>query len=367
MRISDSRDLEAVRDGFGRWLRARFPEASEVSVDSIDRPDAGLSAETLFVEADLVGADGADGRLSLVVRLPPTGDALFPTYDFVGQGAVQQILADTGIPTAAPLAVEEDGSWVGSPFLVMSRVPGRTLRNDAPFLREGWLAESAPDDQARLHAGLLDVLARLHRLAWDEIDWDEPALGFLCAGATAQSPKTPPPPAPVLGAAVDRWGEYLAWAGEGSAPAALEDALSWCRQHLPADEPPASVLWGDVQFGNMVVGDDMGVAAILDFELASFGPAEMDVAWFLVLHSMTVASCGGDLPGFPDRAGTVTRYESLLGRGLDDLRWYEMFAALRAGAIMVRAARLLAALGIDDTWLTNGNPVMDLIVALMDA
>jgi aminoglycoside phosphotransferase (APT) family kinase protein len=147
-------------------------------------------------------------------------------------------------------------------------------------------------------------------------------------------------------------------------PAALDGAVAWCRANLPASEPQPSVLWGDVQFGNMVIADDMTIAAVLDFELASIGPAELDVSWFLVLHSMTVASCGGDVPGFPDRADTLARYERLLGRSLHDLRWYEVFAALRSGAIMVRAARLLARMGIDDTWLTDGNPTIELIAEL---
>jgi len=125
------------------------------------------------------------------------------------------------------------------------------------------------------------------------------------------------------------------------------------------------VLWGDVQLGNMVIGEDLRIAAILDFELASLGPAELDLAWFLVLHSMTVASCGGDLPGFPDRDATIAAYEARLGRAVDDLHFYEVVAAFRSGAIMLRAARLLARLGIADTWLTDGNPVFDMIDALL--
>ena len=81
---------------------------------------------------------------------------------------------------------------------------------------------------------------------------------------------------------------------------------------------------------------------------------------------MTVASCGGDLPGFPDRGADHRRATSgASGRAVDDLRWYEVFAALRSGAIMVRAARLLARLGIDDTWLTDGNPVLEMIAELI--
>ena len=47
-----------------------------------------------------------------------------------------------------------------------------------------------------------------------------------------------------------------------------------------------------------------------------------------------------------------------------DLRWYEAFAALRSGAILVRAARLLARLGIDDSWLTQHNPTVAILERL---
>ncbi len=104
----------------------------------------------------------------------------------------------------------------------------------------------------------------------------------------------------------------------------------------------------------------MGVSAVLDFEMATIGPAEVDLAWFVVLHDMAVDRCGGDLPGFPGRDATIAAYESRLGRPVADLRWYEAFAALRSGAILVRAARLLSRLGIDDSWLTHENPTIDL-------
>jgi aminoglycoside phosphotransferase (APT) family kinase protein len=120
-----------------------------------------------------------------------------------------------------------------------------------------------------------------------------------------------------------------------------------------------------VQLGNVLVDDDMNVAAVLDFEMASLGPAEIDVAWFLVLHDMAVARCGGDLPGFPARDATISVYEERLGRRLSDMRWYEAFACLRSGAILVRAARLLARLGVDDSWLTKQNPTVDLLAALI--
>jgi aminoglycoside phosphotransferase (APT) family kinase protein len=237
----------------------------------------------------------------------------------------------------------------------MPRVAGRVVRTDRPYLRSGWLAEATPEEQSRLHTGLIGVLADLHRLDWRALGCER-ILGDR--GATGDGGGR-------LEGELERWVDYLSWAGEGTTPTVFEAAAAWCRAHRPEPEPPASLLWGDAQLGNVLVGEDMEIAAVLDFELASLGPAEVDLAWLVVLHRMTVARCGGDVPGFPNESATVAAYERRLGREVDDLRWYEVFAALRSGAIMVRAARLLARLGVDDSWLTRGNPTVDLLGELL--
>lgn len=355
MGISAARDLEATRHGFTRWLSARRPDVSTPDV-SIGQPATGLSSETLLLEVDWSDGDrpgDETGHEFLVARLPPDGEGLFPDYDLAAQGRVQNLVAEAGLPAVVPLAVELDDTWVGAPFLLMPRVDGRVVRADKPFLRSGWLAESAPDDQARLHAGFLDLLGAIHR-----IDITDGRCDFLPGAALRATGTT-------LAGEIERWAAYLTWAAEGDIPAVFADALAWCRRRLPQPEPPASLLWGDVQLGNVLVADDMTIAAVLDFEMASIGPAELDLAWFLVLHRMTIERCGGDLPGFPDHAATVDAYESRLGRPVADLRWFEVFAALRSGAIMVRAARLLARLGVDDSWLTRGNPTVTLLAELV--
>jgi aminoglycoside phosphotransferase (APT) family kinase protein len=353
MGISEPRDLDALRAGLTRWLR-RWRPGERLSVTSIDRPVTGLSSETVF--ADVAPArDGGDRARRLVVRLPPHGEGLFPSYDVSAQGHLQAVLAQAGIPTVAPLAIEDDPSWVGAPFVLMPKVAGRVVRADVPYLRAGWLAEAPSDAQARLHTGVIDVLAAIHRL-----DWRAVGANRILGERIGDRPNMP-----WLAAQLDHWADYLRWAGEGTAPAIFDEGLAWCRAHLPAPEPPPSVLWGDVQLGNLLVSDDMDVAAVLDFEMASIGPAEVDVGWFLVLHDMAVARCGGDLPGFPGRVGTLDAYQSRLGRTLDDLRWYEAFAALRSGAILVRAARLLARLGVDDSWLTSHNPTVGVLEDLI--
>ena len=147
-------------------------------------------------------------------------------------------------------------------------------------------------------------------------------------------------------------------AGGSEVPAVIAHGLEWCRAERPVPEPPPSLLWGDVRIGNVVFDDGLRPAAVLDWEMATVGPAEVDLGWFLALHRLTVESAGADLPGFPDRDATVAAYQDRLGRPVADLGWFETFALVRSGAIMVRVARLLRNAGIGDSWLRD-NPVVD--------
>jgi aminoglycoside phosphotransferase (APT) family kinase protein len=363
MGISEPRDLDALRAGLTRWAQRWRPDAGDVTVAPLEQPATGLSSETIFAEVDWTprSRDGTPSEhASWVLRLPPNGDGLFPSYDLTMQGRLQHVLARAGVPAVEPVAVEEDEEFLGAPFLVMARVPGKVVRADKPYLRTGWLAEASPEGQARLHTEVVDVLTQIHRLDWEALGIRE--ILATRTGVGAEGAGSAPG---WLAAEVEHWARYLAWAGDGAAPAVFGEGVDWCRAHLPSPEPPASLLWGDVQLGNFLVADDMGLAAVLDFEMATIGPAEVDLAWFVVLHDMSVVRCGGDLPGFPGRAATIAAYEARLGRPLDDLRWYEAFAALRSGAILVRAARLLARLGVDDSWLTHENPTIDLLAGLI--
>jgi aminoglycoside phosphotransferase (APT) family kinase protein len=100
--------------------------------------------------------------------------------------------------------------------------------------------------------------------------------------------------------------------------------------------------WGDSRIGN-VLYRDFEPAAILDWEMASLGPAELDVAWLITLHAFfeDVAKTY-ELPGLPDflrRDDVVAQYESLTGHTPRDLDFYCVYASTRHAIIMSRIGR----------------------------
>ena len=120
---------------------------------------------------------------------------------------------------------------------------------------------------------------------------------------------------------------------------ALDQALDWCARHVPAERPPV-LLWGDVRMGNLVFDHERRVTAVLDWDLASLGPREMDLGWHVGLEFMMETLFGGRLPGFPGTAETIERYERRTGYEVRDLAWHEVFALARALAINDRHQRI---------------------------
>jgi aminoglycoside phosphotransferase (APT) family kinase protein len=318
------RDDAALAAGLGRWFAARDARRRDVWVDSLTRPSAGWSNETLV--AILTWSQQGETRSTrVVVRLPPPVPS-FPHDELKAQAAVLRTLRKAGIPAPEPLAYEPDPSWLGAPFLLMAHAPGRAA-GEVPAL-DPFVTGAGPEGQGRIQEGFLDVLVGVHTL-----DWRAAGLGGVLRAGT-------------LAAETRWWVDYVVWAADGSPVPLLRDLADWCVSTRPAVEPPASLCWGDARLGNVMFDEFGRVTAALDWELASIGPAEMDVAWYLALDELTTTFVGHVVPGFRTRGAVVDWYEGRAGRRLRDLVWHELFALVRSAAINDRQARLAAAAGV---------------------
>ena len=237
-----------------------------------------------------------------VVRRPRADGGIFPVYDLELQTRV--INALDKVPTPRP-ATFADGA------MTMPFVSGAIPNDFTPL--DPWL-QSLPDDAARRRVweSTIDVVGAIHH---------EPLVEGLRVGLAAE---------------LDYWDEYVGWMGD--APAALRDAFAWCRSHAPlSNEPNAVLLWGDVRFGNIVYDEQtLAPKAVLDWDMVSAGPREMDIAWLTALDEVGRAITGLSVPGFGSRQETLRRF----GRTLSDFDWYEIFAMVRASAISTRIALL---------------------------
>lgn len=348
MPIATPRDPTVVRDAFAAWLEHHT--GARVVISACAAPSGnGLSSETFLVDATVAGTP-----TRLVLRLPPHGAGLFPRYDLAMQARVLEVLRDTtSVPVPLVFAHEDDDGALGAPFLVMHHADGRIPTDQPSFLATGWTHELEPADQRTMQQSFLATVAHIHRVDWAAIGLDDLAR-----------PGTGSP----LARDLAWWATYLDWAADGADATTTRHALAWSTDHLPATEPAPSLLWGDVRMPNVVFDDALLPAAVLDWEMAGIGPAEVDVGWWLAIHRLLVRVSGGDLPGFLGRDDALAWYEAHLGRPLDreHLHWYEVYGALRSAAIMVRMGRLLHDLGIlPDRSLQERNPCTDVLEELL--
>ncbi len=337
------RDDRALRDGFARWCAHRWPDLTFDAVD-LDRPTVGWSNETVFIA--LRSPTGRGERF--VVRLPPPLPT-YPSYDLAAQAAVLDALAAGPVPVPRVLALEDDGGWLGAPFLVMSHEPGRPA-GEAPAL-DPWIMDAPLERQTRIHDGFVTTLAAIHGF-----DWRASSLDAVLRGGDD-----------ALRDEIGWWAHYVDWASDGTPTAALVETLAWCASTVPDAEPAASLCWGDARLGNVLFTDDGRITSVLDWELASLGPAELDLAWYLALDALTTRFTGGPVPGFLPRAELIARYERRLGRPVVDLEWHEIFALARSVAVNERQARLAAISGIPYPGVAGDrNPVLRHLVRRVD-
>lgn len=64
-------------------------------------------------------------------------------------------------------------------------------------------------------------------------------------------------------------------------------------------------------------------------------------------HEIHGIEADPELPGFDSREDVIRRYQKMIGRRLQDLRWYKIFAMVRMGCCIVRVQwlRSIGALG----------------------
>jgi aminoglycoside phosphotransferase (APT) family kinase protein len=338
MSESPHRDLAATSAALRPLLAAQLG-IDEVEVSGLMLPKAGYSNETIMFTAAWAGPDGRREQ-DLVLRIEPTGHQLFVQPDAIAQAEVMRGLAGhPGVPVPRVWLTAADRTLFGAPFYVMERRPGRVPGDVPSYHRSGWVVDLTPGERTRMHDAALAALASLHRV--------DPAqgLGFLNTGGDAGGDAGGP------GTALTRYLDQLVrwneWCGSSRrfGPDVLDAAMAHLLGNRP-DDPAAGVVWGDARVGNMIFADDLSVSAMLDWEAATVGPPGIDLGWWLMFEDYLCEAQGLErLPGVPDRAATIARYQELGGAEIADVDWYELLACVVMALIGSRLADLLVSSG----------------------
>jgi len=326
------RDVSDITDDLAKWVTREFGPGA--ALGECTMPDNGMANETLVFD---IGSD------RYVARLAPHKDApypVFPVFDLrLQRDCMELVRTRTDVPVPEVVRYEEDPSWLGTPFLVMRYVEGVIPRDSPPYLLEGWMTTLSTAELAQLERETIEVLAKIHqvRLAAD--------LAIFHNG-TDSSP---------LSRQLATQREYYEWArGEWQVPV-IEEALAALGKSVP-DNNRLVLNWGDSRIGNIIYRDCRPVA-VLDWEMATTGPPEVDVAWMIFLHTFMQEMITTFMPdifsndGFGpivallQRDRVVDLYESISGESLEELTWYEAFAGVRFAIILMRMSLRAVASG----------------------
>jgi aminoglycoside phosphotransferase (APT) family kinase protein len=334
-----SRDPEVMRLRLQEWLRGVLGGDCEPVVSELEGTEAnGMSSDTTLFRAQWTDGDGPhDERLVARIAPDPHDIPVFPAYDMKGQFEVIRLAGElAGVPVPRPWWCETDPAPIGAPFFVMSRVDGLVPPDVMPYtFGDNWLHDATPQQQRTLQDSTIDAIAALHR-----IDDAPGRFAFLERAETRGS---------YLRRHVDHtraWYDMVA--GSGAASPAVERGFDWLDRHWPAHESTPVLSWGDSRIGNVMYAD-FRPAALLDWEMAGLGPAELDIGWITYAHVVfqdLAAQLGAPgMPGFMTVDDVATRYESVSGHTPRNLPFYMAYAALQWGVVFLRTGQRSAHFG----------------------
>lgn len=301
-------------------------KVDDVAVALHGKPRSGQSNETVPFTATWT-----DGRLDGVARLQP-GRPMFLGGDVLREARVLAALGEAGVRVPRVLGTVEDAP---APFFVMELVAGHVPFGRPSVQRDPWLVDLTPDRRHALWSDAMGMVVALHD--------SDPAGVRAVLGTTADDE--------TVGADVERTASWLAWAAQDRPFPVLEQAVEQLRMWAPTFSPssPPVVVWGDARLGNMIVGDDLRVAAAIDWETASIGPREVDLGWWLMMDDYSSAAVGVDrLDGFPSRDDTRAFYEERTGVRRTDLDRFELLGAVKLAITLLRTADALVERGVID-------------------
>lgn len=327
-----SRDVSTLPAVMSRWLSTVLPGGviPEVTVESgVDAN--GMSSETIMLSADW-NAEGGRTQQRWAMRVAPTADdvPVFPSYRLDHQfDVIRRVGELTDVPVPRVRWIEPSGDVLGAPFFLMDRVDGVVPPDVMPYTFGGnWFADASAEQQRRLQDATVGVLAQLHSIPHPR---DE--FGFLDEGRSGAT-------------ALERhFGWVRSWydfaVGGIGRSALLERAFDWLAAHWPAQVADAEpvLCWGDARIGN-VLYRDFSPVAVLDWEMVTLGPRELDVAWLIFAHRVFEELAGlATLPGLPQvlrEADVRATYHRLTGAELGDLRWFYLYAAVMWAVVFMR-------------------------------
>jgi aminoglycoside phosphotransferase (APT) family kinase protein len=257
------------------------------------------------------------GGERIVLRRPPRGELGASANDVLRESRILEALGTTAVPVPEVLGRCEDPELIGAPFFLMSYIPGATINDELPA------ALDLPEAPGLIAEETVAALAALH-------DADLGASGLGEFGR----------PSGYLERQLRRFGSLLEANATRPLPE-LERVAEWLAANLPQSRRTTFV-HGDYRLGNLLFGDPLGVAAVLDWEMATVGDPLADLGYLTAMwaapedepNPMFALSRLTRRPDFPRREDLAAAYAEATGEPVDDLPWYQTLALWKSAIFL---------------------------------
>ena len=279
---------------------------------------AGASNGLLMFTAQFGAGEGASTR-ELVLRYQPFNEVrTFRDANIGAQFDVQTALQHTDVRTPKPLWVDRTGAALGTPGYVMEQVEGEVPAG--AYFASGLLGDVSPEKRRAMLFDILANLAKIHRVDWYGLGLREESMPAAGAGERP------------LERFISYYWDLWTWVDPPE-----KDSLIVYRDWLLENQPDIShpvLIHGDPSCHNYLFSEGR-VSAVLDFELAAIGPAELDLVLQYFVIDLFSRSMGG-VDGVPSEDEYHREYERLTGATLTDLDYYRTLGII-VPTIIVKA------------------------------
>lgn len=293
------------------WFRDRVPTLEPPL--AYERIHGGMSNLTYLV------TDQAGSRW--VLRRPPLGKTLGSAHDMGREVRVVTALSGTGVPVPPVVGYCDDPEVTGAPFYVMEFVEGPVIRGP-----EQAAAFPGEDQRRRLGEGLIEALARIHAVDFEEIGLAD--LGRHDGYVQRQ---------------LKRWSGQ--WEKSKTRELPLVEEVHARLVELVPPQTATTLVHGDYRLDNVIYSPTGEVAAVVDWELCTIGDPMADLGLLMVYwreagdEPIPLITPATVEPGFPTRQALADLYAENTGRDISNL---DYFVALGFWKLAIIAEGVLA-------------------------
>ncbi|MFW7379153.1 MAG: phosphotransferase family protein [Oligoflexus sp.] len=259
------------------------------------------------------------GDQGFVLRRPPRGTKAKSAHDMGREFTVLSKLQGQFAVCPKPLLYSEDESLIGSPFYVMSLIPGLIIRKNLP-------ENISPQQYAEQVKNMIQWQAKLHSLDPQKLGLED--FGHL-EGYVARQ--------------VSGWSKRYLAVRTDDAPD-FEEVMTWLASHVDEIKSPrASLIHNDFKLDNLVFDPEnpAQVIGVLDWEMATIGDPWMDLGCSLAYwvqaddpaYLQAMRTLPSHLKDAPSRLQQLAIYEEASGYRVDNWHFYYTFGLFRLAVI----------------------------------